>query len=176
MLFPQNNNLKGEVRARAAGVALADVWEGREELFGVSRAEDEDKDKASARARGALPRPGGDRAFCETRNLQKWSTGAHDGVLVMSQPGLVRLSCLSAIQFYMLLLQSIQMQLLLGQSFSSSTPSYHSLGRRPQISRFLRSLRHPQPAQNGWSLGSNTNLRGRSAPLEDCSSPNLERC
>ena len=56
MLFPQNNNLKGEVRARAAGVALADVWEGREELFGVSRAEDEDKDKASARARGALPR------------------------------------------------------------------------------------------------------------------------
>ena len=27
-LFPQNNNLKGEVRARAAGVALADVWDG----------------------------------------------------------------------------------------------------------------------------------------------------
>jgi hypothetical protein len=54
VLFPQNNNLKGEVRARAAGVALADVWEGREELFGVSKAEDEDKDKA--RARGALPR------------------------------------------------------------------------------------------------------------------------
>jgi len=47
---------KGEVRARAAGVALADVWEGREELFGVSKAEDEDKDKARARARGALSR------------------------------------------------------------------------------------------------------------------------
>jgi len=51
-LFPLNNNLKGKVRARAAGVALADVWDGREVLFGVSEAEDEDKDKA--RARGAL--------------------------------------------------------------------------------------------------------------------------
>ena len=40
------------MRARAAGVALADVWDGREVLFGVSEAEDEDKDKA--RARGAL--------------------------------------------------------------------------------------------------------------------------
>ena len=71
-LFPQNNNLKGEVRARAVGVALADVWDGREELFGVSKAEDEDKDKA--RARGALLR--GDRAFCEMRNLQKWADGS----------------------------------------------------------------------------------------------------
>ena len=71
-LFPQNDNLKGEVRARAAGVALADVWDWREELFGVSKAEDEDKDKA--RARGALLR--GDRAFCEMRNLQKWADGS----------------------------------------------------------------------------------------------------
>ena len=51
-LFPQNNNLKGEGRAQAAGVAPADLWDGREELFGDSKAEDEDKDKA--RARGAL--------------------------------------------------------------------------------------------------------------------------
>jgi hypothetical protein len=71
-LFPQNDNLKGEVRARAAGVALADVWDWREELFGVSKAEDEDKDKA--RARGALLR--GDRAFCEMRNVQKWADGS----------------------------------------------------------------------------------------------------
>jgi hypothetical protein len=67
-LFPQNNNLKGEGRAAAAGVALADVWDGREELFGVNKAEDEDEGEGCAAP--------GETAFCETRNLQNWAGGS----------------------------------------------------------------------------------------------------
>lgn len=45
-LFPQNNTKKGKARARAASLALADVWDEREELFGVGEAdEDDDEDR-----------------------------------------------------------------------------------------------------------------------------------
>jgi len=46
-LFPQNNsNKKGKARARSESLALADVWDEREELFGVGdvdEGDDEDK-------------------------------------------------------------------------------------------------------------------------------------
>jgi hypothetical protein len=34
-LFPQNKHKKGKSRARSGSLALADVWDEREELFGV---------------------------------------------------------------------------------------------------------------------------------------------
>jgi hypothetical protein len=40
-LFPQNKNKKGKSRARSGSLALADVWDEREELFGVGEDEDE---------------------------------------------------------------------------------------------------------------------------------------
>jgi len=46
-LFPQTiNNKKGKGRARSSSLALADVWDEREELFGVGDAdEDDDEDR-----------------------------------------------------------------------------------------------------------------------------------
>lgn len=46
-LFPQGiNNKKGKGRARSSSLALADVWDEREELFGVGDAdEDDDEDR-----------------------------------------------------------------------------------------------------------------------------------
>jgi len=41
-LFPQNNSKKGKARARAASLALADVWDEREELCGGGEADEED--------------------------------------------------------------------------------------------------------------------------------------
>jgi len=46
-LFPQNKNKKGKTRARSGSLALADVWDEREELFGVGD-EDEDEDEGSS--------------------------------------------------------------------------------------------------------------------------------
>lgn len=47
-LFPQNNgNKKGKARARSESLALADVWDEREELFGVGDADEgDDEDKS----------------------------------------------------------------------------------------------------------------------------------
>jgi len=47
-LFPQNNsNVRGKARSRSESLALADVWDEREELFGVGNAdEDDDEDKS----------------------------------------------------------------------------------------------------------------------------------
>lgn len=43
-LFPQNKNKKGKNRARSGSLALADVWDEREELFGVGEDEDEEEE------------------------------------------------------------------------------------------------------------------------------------
>jgi len=40
-LFPQNKNKKGKGRTRPASLALADVWDEREDLFGVGDADEE---------------------------------------------------------------------------------------------------------------------------------------
>jgi len=47
-LFPHNNsNKKGKSRTRSESLALADVWDEREELFGVGDAdEDDDEDES----------------------------------------------------------------------------------------------------------------------------------
>ena len=47
-MFPQNNsNKKGKARARSESLALADVWDEREELFGVGDADEgDDEDKS----------------------------------------------------------------------------------------------------------------------------------
>jgi hypothetical protein len=42
--FPQNNNKKGKGRARPSSLALADVWDEREELFGVGDADDDEEE------------------------------------------------------------------------------------------------------------------------------------
>lgn len=45
-MFPQNKNKKGKSRVRSSGsLALADVWDEREELFGVG---DDDDDEGSS--------------------------------------------------------------------------------------------------------------------------------
>ena len=46
-LFPQNNPKKGKSRARSGSLALADVWDEREELFGVGDNEEEEDDDSS---------------------------------------------------------------------------------------------------------------------------------
>ncbi|SRR6266404_1307250 len=43
-LFPQNKNKKGKGRARSGSLALADVWDEREELFGVGNDDGDDDD------------------------------------------------------------------------------------------------------------------------------------
>jgi len=45
-LFPQNKNKKGKGRARSGNLALADVWDEREEAFGVGD-DDEDEEGSS---------------------------------------------------------------------------------------------------------------------------------
>jgi hypothetical protein len=44
-LFPQNKTKKGKGRARSGSLALADVWDEREELFGVGDDDDDDDDE-----------------------------------------------------------------------------------------------------------------------------------
>ena len=44
-MFPQNKAKKGKGRARTGSLALGDVWDEREELFGVG--DDDDDDGAS---------------------------------------------------------------------------------------------------------------------------------
>jgi len=44
-LFPQNKNKKGKSRARSGSLALADVWDEREELFGVGDDDDDDDEE-----------------------------------------------------------------------------------------------------------------------------------
>jgi hypothetical protein len=43
-LFPQNKYKKGKARARSGSLALADVWDEREELFGVGDDDNEEED------------------------------------------------------------------------------------------------------------------------------------
>jgi hypothetical protein len=45
-LFPQNTNKKGKGRARSGSLALADVWDEREDLFGVGDDDDENEDSS----------------------------------------------------------------------------------------------------------------------------------
>jgi len=45
-LFPQNTSKKGKGRARSGSLALADVWDEREELFGVGDDDDEGEDSS----------------------------------------------------------------------------------------------------------------------------------
>jgi hypothetical protein len=59
-LFPQNITKKGKGRARSGSLALADVWDEREELFGVGDADDADDDECSSENEGeehAAPTP-----------------------------------------------------------------------------------------------------------------------
>ena len=44
-LFPQNKHKKGKGRARSGSLALADVWDEREELFGVGDDEGEEEEE-----------------------------------------------------------------------------------------------------------------------------------
>jgi len=44
-LLPQNKNKKGKSRARSGSLALADVWDEREELFGVGDDDGDDDDE-----------------------------------------------------------------------------------------------------------------------------------
>lgn len=57
-LFPQNNNNKrGKARARSENLALADVWDEREELFGVGEADEDDDDESDSEERTAPAPP-----------------------------------------------------------------------------------------------------------------------
>lgn len=47
-LFPHNKNKRGKSRARPGNLALADVWDEREELFGVG----DDNDEGSSEDEG----------------------------------------------------------------------------------------------------------------------------
>jgi hypothetical protein len=49
-LFPLNKTKKGKGRARSGSLALADVWDEREELFGVG-----DEDEGSSEDEGDEP-------------------------------------------------------------------------------------------------------------------------
>lgn len=58
-LFPQHTNKKGKGRARSGSLALADVWDEREELFGVGD-DDGDEEEGSSEDEGeehAAPTP-----------------------------------------------------------------------------------------------------------------------
>ena len=54
-MFPQNKTKKGKGRARSGSLALGDVWDEREELFGVG--EDDDDDSTSEDGREGRPQP-----------------------------------------------------------------------------------------------------------------------
>jgi len=55
-LFPQNNPKKGKGRARSGNLALADVWDEREEVFGIGD-EDEDSSEGEGEERTAPTPP-----------------------------------------------------------------------------------------------------------------------
>jgi hypothetical protein len=59
-LFPQNKNKKGKGRAHSGSLSLADVWDEREELFGVGDDDDDDdggssEDEGEEHAAPTLP-------------------------------------------------------------------------------------------------------------------------
>lgn len=59
-LFPQHNTKKGKGRARSGSLALADVWDEREELFGVGDDDGEEEEGGSGEDEGeehAAPTP-----------------------------------------------------------------------------------------------------------------------
>ncbi len=51
-LFMQNKTKKGKGRARSGSLALADVWDEREELFGVGDDDDDDDEEGSSEGEG----------------------------------------------------------------------------------------------------------------------------
>lgn len=56
-VFPSNKNKKGKNRARPASLALADVWDEREELFGVGDDNDEEDGSEGESAERTVPAP-----------------------------------------------------------------------------------------------------------------------
>jgi hypothetical protein len=59
-LFPQNKHKKGKSRVRSGSLALADVWDEREDLFGVGDDDGEDEEENSSQDEGeehAAPTP-----------------------------------------------------------------------------------------------------------------------
>lgn len=82
-MFPQNKTKKGKGRARSGGLALGNVWDEREELFGVGDDdddEDDDDDSAAEDAREARTQPppaqsGGDEPSRDTKPVKsvRWA-------------------------------------------------------------------------------------------------------
>jgi hypothetical protein len=82
-MFPHNKNKKGKSRARSGGLALADVWDEREELFGVGDDDDDDEgssDDESEEHAAPTPPPGQERqdASREAKPVKsvRWAEGS----------------------------------------------------------------------------------------------------
>ena len=82
--FPQNKTKKGKGRARSGGLALGNVWDEREELFGVGDDDDDDDDDSAAEDAGeerTQPPPaqsGGDEPPRDTKPVKsvRWAEGS----------------------------------------------------------------------------------------------------
>jgi hypothetical protein len=82
-IFPQNKTKKGKGRARSASLALGNVWDEREELFGVGEDDDDDDDSAAEDAGEAHTQPapaqrGGDEPPRDTKPVKsvRWAEGS----------------------------------------------------------------------------------------------------
>lgn len=80
-LFPHNKNKRGKSRARPANLALADVWDEREELFGVGDDDDEEgssEDEGEEHISPTPPRRERQDAPRETKPVKsvRWAEGS----------------------------------------------------------------------------------------------------
>ncbi len=80
-MFPQNKTKKGKGRARSESLALGNVWDEREELFGVGEDDDDDstsEDGGEGRTQLAPVRQEDDEPPRDTKPVKsvRWAEGS----------------------------------------------------------------------------------------------------